>query len=76
MQLIDLKFDGSNGDAEVDLDYGTVVLKITEKNPAFPTGAQTNIPLNAIFAAISAKINNSFVTFALNGVLMLLDAIP
>ncbi len=75
MVLVDVKFDGGKGDADITLSGGVIGLTLTEANPAFPTGAQINIPLAVVFQAIEKKLNNSFITFALNGVLMLVSAI-
>ena len=76
MQLIDVKFDSNQGDANAALDQGIIKITLTDSNPNFPTGAQINIPLDSLFAAVKAKVNNTLVGWALSGVQALLDAIP
>lgn len=75
MLLIDVKFDGGQGDANATLDAGIIAIVLTENNPHFPSGAQINIPIDVLFQAVKAKCP-PFVAWALGGIEMLIDAIP
>lgn len=61
MQIIDVSFDDGQGDANVNLDKGVLEVAVTEKNPAFPSSAQINIPLDPLFQKLQAQAPNLLV---------------
>lgn len=75
MQLIDVKFDNNQGDANAQLDQGIIKITLAEQNPNFPSGAEINIPLDALFAKIKTQVP-TVVGWALSGLEALIDAIP
>lgn len=56
MQIYDLQFDNGQGEIEIDEAAGVLNLKMTERNPSYPGGAQFNVPLDPIIEALIAKV--------------------
>ena len=61
MDLLDVKFDNGQGEANVNLEKGVLEIKITEANPNFPSGGQINIALDPIFQALKDQAPNLLV---------------
>jgi hypothetical protein len=61
MQLVNVSFDNNEGDAIVDLVQGTLQITLSEKNPAFPSGATISIPLDPLFQKLQAQAPNLLV---------------
>ena len=76
MQIVDVSFDQGQGDANVNLDQGTLEIKLTEQNPAFPSGAQINIPLDPIFQKLQAQAPNLLVKWGEIAAQALVDNTP
>lgn len=76
MNIIDLKFDSNQGDANIALDNGIVTIAVSDSNPNFPSGAKITVPLDNIFLAIEAKANSVIVGWMIGGLRAILDAIP
>lgn len=76
MQLIDVKFDSGMGDANVNLEKGTIEVSLTDKNPSFPSGAQINIPLDPIFQKLQAQAPNLLVKWGEIAAQALVDNTP
>jgi len=76
MQLIDVQFDNGQGDANVNLENGTLEIKLTENNPSFPSGAQINIPLDPIFQKLQAQAPNLLVRWGEIAAQAMLDNTP
>lgn len=73
MQLIDVKFDNGQGDANVNLESGVLEIQLTENNPNFPSGAQINIPLDPIFEKLEAQAPNLLVKWGEKAAQSLID---
>lgn len=75
MEIFDYKFDGPNGDANVNLANGTLEIKITEKNPLLPSDLQINIPLDDIFAKLEAQAPNLLIKWGEKAAQAMIDGI-
>lgn len=61
MILFDVKFDGGQGDAEIDLASGVLSIKADDSNPSFPSNLVIDVPLDQIFQRLEAQAPNLLV---------------
>lgn len=65
MHIIDVKFDNNQGECNIDLDKGLLEIRVSDKNPAYPSGAQINVPLDPIVQKLIDKAPNIFAKWGL-----------
>ena len=58
MQVVDLKM-GAEGDAELDIAAGNLVIKVQENTPGFQGAVNLNVPLTYFVDALAAKLGGT-----------------
>lgn len=75
MEIFDIKFDGGQGDASVNLVDGTVSIVVKEANPNFPSGLQINIPLDQLFQKLESQAPNLLVKWGEKAAQAMIDGL-
>lgn len=73
MQIIDLSFDGGQGDAKADLDNGILKIIVTDKNPTANGNFTLNIPLDPLFQKLEDQAPNFLVRWGEKAAQSLVD---